>query len=206
MGLYDYSSDPYTDTLLQAVYGKQIQPIQAAGMNVPPVDYPSVAVANGGGGGMDDGGMGDASSGIGSMLGSFMKGQAADAGGWSNLPRHWGSKVGIAEPIVKPTPTMLPSAGDPIGALEGMKGGLSQGTTPYGAGQAGTFIKPLMEGGAGAALPGAVTPALGPAMSLLQGKKKAAGLGTLGMLAGVPFGPVGMAAGNMLGSLFGGDE
>ena len=160
MGLYDYSNDPYTDTLLQAVYGAKVEPIQPAGMNVSSPSYPAVASASSGGDGYDQN-MADAGSGIGSMFGSFMKGQASDAGGWSNIPRHWGSKVGLAEPIVKPTPTMMPSASDPIGALEGMKGGMYGPTTPYGSGQAGSFLAPLMGGGGGGGGFGIGTPTAG---------------------------------------------
>lgn len=205
MGLYDYSNDPYTDTLLQAVYGAKVEPIQPAGMNVSSPSYPAVASASSGGGADQD--MADAGGGIGSMFGSFMKGQASDAGGWSNLPRHWGSKVGLAEPIVKPTPTMVPDAGDPIGAMEAMNGGMPGPLTPYGSGNAGTFIKPLMDGAMPAAA-SAVTPALGPAMSLAQGKKKSAIGGALGLGASValaPFlGPAALAIGPALGGFLGG--
>jgi hypothetical protein len=213
MGLYDYSNDPYTDTLLQAVYGAKVEPIQPAGMNVSSPSYPAVASASSGGGADQD--MADAGGGIGSMFGSFMKGQASDAGGWSNLPRHWGSKVGLAEPIVKPTPTMMPSASDPIGALEAMKGGISNGTTPYGSGQAGSWISGLMGGAGGAGASGAmgaampaaasaVTPALGPAMSLAQGKKKSAMGGALGLGAGVALAPFTGGLSLLLGPALGG--
>lgn len=214
MGLYDYSNDPYTDTLLQAVYGAKVEPIQPAGMNVSSPSYPAVASASSGGGADQD--MADAGGGIGSMFGSFMKGQADQAGGWSKIPRLWGSKVGLAEPIVKPTPTMVPDAGDPIGAMEAMKGGMPGPLTPYGSGNAGTFIKPLMDGAGasgamGAAMPAAasaITPALGPAMSLAQGKKKAAMGGALGLGAGVALAPftggLSLLLGPALGGLLGG--
>ncbi len=210
MGLYDYSNDPYTDTLLQAVYGAKVEPIQPAGMNVSSPSYPAVASASYGGGADQD--MADAGGGIGSMFGSFMKGQAEDAGGWSKIPRLWGSKVGLAEPIVKPTPTMVPDAGDPIGAMEAMKGGMPGPLTPYGSGNAGTFIKPFMDsagssGAMGAAMPAAasaVTPALGPAMSLAQGKKKAAMGGALGLGAGVALAPFTGGLSLLLGPALGG--
>lgn len=210
MGLYDYSNDPYTDTLLQAVYGAKVEPIQPAGMNVSSPSYPAVASASSGGGADQD--MADAGGGIGSMFGSFMKGQADQAGGWSKIPRLWGSKVGLAEPIVKPTPTMVPDAGDPIGAMEAMKGGMPGPLTPYGSGNAGTFIKPFMDGAGasgamGAAMPAAasaVTPALGPAMSLAQGKKKAAMGGALGLGAGVALAPFTGGLSLLLGPALGG--
>lgn len=233
MGLYDYSNDPYTDTLLQAVYGAKVEPIQPAGMNVSSPSYPAVASASSGGGADQD--MADAGGGIGSMFGSFMKGQADQAGGWSKIPRLWGSKVGLAEPIVKPTPTMVPDAGDPIGAMEAMKGGMPGPLTPYGSGNAGTFIKPFMGGGGGgfgigtpaagleglggmaggagatgamgAAMPAAasaVTPALGPAMSLAQGKKKSAMGGALGLGAGVALAPFTGGLSLLLGPALGG--
>lgn len=210
MGLYDYSNDPYTDTLLQAVYGAKVEPIQPAGMNVSSPSYPAVASASSGGGADQD--MADAGGGIGSMFGSFMKGQADQAGGWSKIPRLWGSKVGLAEPIVKPTPTMVPDAGDPIGAMEAMKGGMPGPLTPYGSGNAGTFIKPFMDsagasGAMGAAMPAAasaVTPALGPAMSLAQGKKKAAMGGALGLGAGVALAPFTGGLSLLLGPALGG--
>ena len=52
-------------------------------MNVSSPSYPAVASASSGGGADQD--MADAGGGIGSMFGSFMKGQADQAGGWSKI-------------------------------------------------------------------------------------------------------------------------
>ena len=226
--MYPSSPTPISDTFWDSFEQPNVAP---ATMDVDLPEAPIYA-----GGGEQQGPWGGVASMGAQVGGAWLGNEAKQAGGFGKLMHQWGTEGSVGGDILnadtgykgRQAPTDNPNAFGGLASGTGAVGPVSkqsvlgqfmapthaitpQVSTPMAMAPA-LAASPTIQGTPGlmeaatAGGAGSLMPAVGPALNLAQGKKKTAGLGLLGTVAGAPFGPPGMLVGGMLGSALGGGK